>query len=130
MDKININEFSFLVIDNEATMIIPAQKDECEHAELFYNGNNVLLLKRNSTFLVLKDFDKTIRSILKKQADILICEETLSKEISQAYSVNIQIDKSIPDVDTVEQDFDNDMLFLKDILGEQSYCDLKMAIGL
>lgn len=129
MKKIDINEFSFLVIDNEATMIIPAQKDDCEHAELFYNGNNVLLLKRNDVVLVLKDLDKVVRSILKKQENILICEESRTQEITQAYSVNIQIDLSIPDVDTVEQNFDNDMFFLKDIFGEEAYSDLKMALG-
>lgn len=129
MKRINVKEFSFLVIDNEATMIIPAQEGERESAELFYNGNNVLLLKIDGKVLVLKDLDKTVRSILKRQENILICEESSLHEFTQAYTVNIQIDLSIPDVDTVEQDFDKDMFFLKDIFGEESYGNFKTALG-
>lgn len=129
-DKVMIDEFSLVQADDKLYLFLPAQKEDCNDANLLYNGHNVMLLQRDNFVLVLKDIPLGVRPILAAQKNITIVEIAADDQtIVRGYEVDVTINPDIPNEDKLSDDFDKDFAFLKDIVSAEDYQEFKQKAG-
>lgn len=92
----NENQYDMLQNENgDILIIIGKHGGEPQNPKLYYNGDDLLVLRKNDkTSIALRNLDKDVKKALNQVGGILIIEVE-DEEVVQEYNVSLRIKKDL-----------------------------------